>query len=324
MFWEDTMKQILKTIILATAVLTVPVVGHSEEWTPPGPITMMIGFAAGGGADTQARLVAQGIEAKYGWKILPQQATGNSGLSLAAELAKAPNDGTAIGMVVSETLTYSALAAADAELQLEKFTSLATTASFEMGLVAMADGDFTSWDKVVEASKQGKQIRFGTASERQADVAYLFGNSIGIDFNIVQVKGGAGVMNGLRGGDLDIGWVAGAQSKAVQQGEMVNIASGIPGKLKDSPDAPLITDLGSPFDLAGYFMFIAPANLDPAARKAIGAAIKDVLEDPTSEANALVTKGFGGPDVIIDEALDARMTEFETSAAKLLEQAQSN
>ncbi|GHF70642.1 tripartite tricarboxylate transporter substrate-binding protein [Seohaeicola zhoushanensis] len=318
------MDNFLKPLALAAALALAPAASNAGDWAPPGPITMMIGFAAGGGADTQARLIAQGIEAKYGWKILPQQVTGNSGLSLAAELAKAPADGTAIGMVVSESLTYSALAAGDPNLQLDKFTPLATTASFELGLVAMADGAFNSWDRVAEAAKAGTPIRFGIASDRQADVAYLFGKSAGIDFNIVPVKGGAGVMNGLRGGDIDIGWVAGAQSKAVQQGEMVNIASGIPAKLKDSPDAPTITDLGSTFYLDGYFMFIAPGNLDPAAREALGAAINDVLNDPATEAHALVAKGFGGADVITGEALDTKMKTLLDNAAELLEKASAN
>ena len=318
------MKPVFKPLALAAAILLAPVQSIAENWTPPGPITMMIGFAAGGGADTQARLIAQGIEAKYGWKILPQQLTGNSGLSLAAELAKAPADGTVIGMVVSESLTYSALAAGQPELQLEHFTPLATTASFELGLVAMADGAFNSWDKVTAAAAAGTPIRFGVASDRQGDVAYLFGQALGVEFNIVPVKGGAGVMNGLRGGDLDIGWVAGAQSKPVQQGEMVNIASGIPAPLKDSPDAPLVSDLGSPFVLDGYFMFIAPGNLDPQARAALGAAIGDVLNDPATEANALVTRGFGGPDVITGDALDAKMQQLKENAAQLLDKANAS
>lgn len=315
------MKDLFKPIAIAIAAFCTPTVSFAQDWAPPGPITMLIGFAAGGGADTQARLIAQGIEERYGWKVLPQQLTGNSGLSLAAELAKAPADGTAIGMVVSESLTYSALAAGNGDLQLDKFTPLATTASFEMGLVAMTDGSFDSWDKVAEAAKAGDPIRFGVASDRQADVAYLFGKSAGIDFNIVPVKGGAGVMNGLRGGDLDIGWVAGAQSKAVQQGEMVNIASGIPSTLGDSPDAPVIADLGSTFYLDGYFMFIAPGNMNPAARAALGAAIEDVLNDPATEAHALVTNGFGGADVITGEALDTKMNVLLEDAAKLLKEA---
>lgn len=313
------MTNFFKPLVAAAALCAMTVTAQAQDWTPPGPITMYIGFAAGGGADTQARLIAQGIEAKYGWTIIPQQAPGNSGLSLAAELAKAPADGTAIGMVVSETLTYSAQAAGDPALQLDKFTALATTAEFQMGLVAMAGGDFDSWDKVTSAAEAGTPIRFATASDRQADMAWHLGQKAGIEFNIVEVRGGAGVMDGLRGGDVDIGWVAGAQSKSVQQGEMTNIARGIENPLTDSPDAPSITDLGSDFLLDGYFMFIAPGDLDPAAREALGDAIRSVAEDSATEANGMLTNAFGGPAIRTGDDLDGYMAEANADAAELIE-----
>ncbi|MHA7869860.1 MAG: tripartite tricarboxylate transporter substrate-binding protein [Salipiger thiooxidans] len=308
----------IKPLLAAVAMCAAPMATLAQEWTPPGPITMYIGFAAGGGADTQARLIAQGLEQKFGWSVIPQQATGNSGLNLAQELREAPADGTAIGMVVTETLTYNALIAGDPNLQLENFTPLATTAAFQLGLVAMKGGDFDSWDKVTAAAEAGTPIRFATATDRQGDMAWHLGQKVGIDFNIVSVKGGADIMNGLRGGDMDIGWVAGAQSRPVQQGEMVNIARGIEEPLADSPDAPSITELGSDFYLDGYFMFIAPEGLDPAAREALGSAIRDVLEDSSTEASALVTKGFGGPSVITGEALDSYMAKAKTDADALL------
>lgn len=308
-----------KSLLAAAALCAAPISALADEWTPPGPITMYIGFAAGGGADTQARLIAQGLEDKFGWSVIPQQATGNSGLNLAQELQDAPTDGTAIGMVVSETLTYSALMAGSDDLQLENFTSLATTAAFQIGLVAMQGGDFDTWDKVVGAAEAGTPIRFAVASDRQGDMAWHLGQQVGIDFNIVPVQGGAGVMNGLRGGDVDIGWVAGAQAKPVSQGEMTNIARGIEPPLAETPDAPSIKDLGSEFYLDGYFMFIAPGDLDPAAREALGEAIEAVLNDPETEANGLVNKAFGGPAVLIGDDVDAYMQRANADARALID-----
>jgi len=318
------MTNFLRPLALAAALISLPFTAHAEGWTPPGPIKLMIGFAAGGGADTQARLIAQGIEDKYGWKILPEQVTGNGGLNLAKQLEEEPADGTAIGMVVSETLTYSALSANQPDLTAKNFTLLASTVAFQTGLVAMKGGDFDSWDKIKAAAEAGTPIRFGVATDRWADVAYLFGKSDGIDFNIVQVKGGAGVMNGLRGGDIDLGWVAGAQGKPVQQGEMVNVASAVSHKLADSPDAPLITDLGSDYSLDGYFMFIAPKGLEPEARKALSDAIADVLNDPSTQAHALVVKSFGGPAVLTGDALNDKLSKLMTESKDLLTAASAN
>lgn len=313
------MRRFVKSFALAAAVAVAPVAVLAQDWTPPGPITLMIGFAAGGGADTQARLVASAIEDKTGWTILPEQVTGNSGLNLAKALSEAPADGTVIGMVVSETLSYNAVREGNPDLQYDKFTPLATTAAFQLGLVAMANGKFASWEALKAEADAGTPVRFGTATERQADMAYHFGMGAGIPFNIVQVKGGAEIMNGLRAGDIDIGWVAGAQTKAVVAGEMVNIATAIQTPLKGSPDAPSITDLGSEFYLDGYFMFIAPAGIPNEARAALAQAISDAVSNPDTEAGALIQRSFGGPSVLMGDDLDAYLADGVEASSKLLE-----
>jgi len=49
------MKLVLRSLATASTLLLMAVTGASADWKPAGPITMLIGFAAGGGADTQAR-----------------------------------------------------------------------------------------------------------------------------------------------------------------------------------------------------------------------------------------------------------------------------
>ena len=45
----------------------------SAEWKPAGPVTILIGFAAGGGTDTQARLIATEIEKRKALLEAPQE-----------------------------------------------------------------------------------------------------------------------------------------------------------------------------------------------------------------------------------------------------------
>ena len=64
------------------------------DWAPPGPIKMLIAFKAGGGADTQARLIAEELEARHGWKIIPEQLTGKGGANLTSATSSALNAAT--------------------------------------------------------------------------------------------------------------------------------------------------------------------------------------------------------------------------------------
>ena len=183
------MKRILKTAIAALGFSALATGAFAADWTPPGPIKLMIGFAAGGGADTQARLIAEEIEARLGWKFIPETVAGKGGVNLLAAMKDQPNDGTVIGLVVTESLGYN-LAAANANMTPADFTGLSTTAGFQMGIVSLSSKGWKTFADVVAAAKGGQEIRFGSMSPKLSDIAFLLANAQGIELNIINVKGG--------------------------------------------------------------------------------------------------------------------------------------
>jgi len=315
-------KSLLLMAILGT-VLIVCAFSNSAiaEWNPSGPIKLMIGFKAGGGADTQARLVAEELQARYGWKLIPEQVTGKGGLNLLKSLKKSPNDGTVIGMIVSEALGYNLVVAKKSGVKLNDFTPLTTTAGFQMGIVAKTSKGWKTFLDVVKAAKGGQDIRFGVMSPKLADIAYLTGKANGVEFNIVSSKGGKGVMNGLNAGDIDVGFVAGIQAKAVAAGDMVNLASALSEPLKQSPDAPLLKDLGVEYNADGYFMFVAPAALPDEARRKISESIAKIVMDPSTKAGGFVKKAFGEATTLRGADLDQFLNGQVKSAKALLKAA---
>ncbi|MBM7069332.1 tripartite tricarboxylate transporter substrate binding protein [Actibacterium sp. 188UL27-1] len=314
------MKPLLKRLVAAFGVSVMATAGIAADWTPPGPVKLMIGFRAGGGADTQARLIAEDLETRLGWKIIPEQVTGKGGLTLATALAEAPADGTVIGMLVTESLGYN-MAAAKTPLTPADFTALTTTASFQMGIVAPASKGWTAWDQMISAAKDGTPIRFGVMSPKLADLAYLLGQSQGVDFNIIEVKGGKAVLDGVTAGDMDVGFMAGIQTNGVAAGDLVNLASAMSRPLKQTPEAPAIADLGVPFDADGYFVFVAPKGLPDEAKTAMSEAIAQIVNDPESKAGTMIGKAFGGPAVISGDDLQTLLQDGYDAAGGLLEAA---
>jgi tripartite-type tricarboxylate transporter receptor subunit TctC len=314
------MKQLLKTVTGALAGAVLATAATAADWTPPGPIKLMIAFKAGGGADTQARLIAEDLETKLGWQFIPEQVTGKGGLNLAAALKKQPNDGSAIGIVVTETLGYN-MRAANAGMSPADYTGITTTAGFQMGIVAPSDKGWNTFQDVIEAAKGGQDIRFGVMSPKLADLAYLLGRENGVDFNIISVKGGRAVMDGVNAGDMDLGFMAGIQAKGVAAGDLVNLASALSGPLVQTPDAPTLADLGVGFNADGYFVFIGPAGMPDEARDALAAAIGGVVSGEGMKSNGMITKAFGGPALIAGDTLQALLEDGYASAGDLLEAA---
>ncbi|MEL7346041.1 MAG: tripartite tricarboxylate transporter substrate-binding protein [Pseudomonadota bacterium] len=311
------MKTLLTAAVAAIGLAASTVSASAMDWTPPGPIKLMIAFAAGGGADTQARLVAEELEAKLGWQFIPEQVTGRGGVNLLSAMKDEPNDGTVIGMIVAESLGYN-LYTADTGMTPSDFTPITTVAGAQMGIVSLSSKGWNTIDDMIAAAKAGEDIRFGTMSARLSDIAYLLGQAQGIDLNIVQVRGGRAVMNGVNAGDMDVGFMAGIQASGVASGDLVNLASAMTEPLKQTPDAPLISDYGVAYDANAIFMFAGPAGMPQDARTAIASAIAEAASDETTKIGALIQRAFGGPLVIQGEALEDFVQGDFDDAAELL------
>lgn len=314
------MKRILKAAVAALGLTGLASGAMASDWTPPGPIKLMIAFAAGGGADTQARLIAEDLEAKFGWKFIPEQVTGKGGMNLVMALKDEPNDGSVIGMVVTETMGYNMMAA-NAGVTPSDFTAISTTAGFQMGIVSLTSKGWTSFGDVVEAAKAGEEIRLGVMTPRLADLGYLLGQAQGVDFNIVSVKGGKAVMNGVNAGDLDLGFMAGIQTKGVAAGDLVNLASALSVPLVQTPEAPTLADLGVEFAADGYFLFVGPDGMPTEVRDAIAAAISEVVSTEGTKSNAMITKAFGSATVITGDDAQALIEADYTAAGALMDAA---
>lgn len=291
----------------------------SHGWKPSGPIKMVIAFAAGGGADTHARLVAEDLQEKLGWEVIPEQITGKGGLNALVALRDMPADGTAIALVVTETLGYSARAAETAGIKPSDFTALTTTAGFQMGIVAKADRGWKNFGDVLAAAKSGEAIRFGAMSPKLVDLAYIIGDANDVEFNIIEVRGGRATLDGVMAGDMDVSFVAGAQSKAVASGQLVNLASALSEPLKQTPDAPLISEFNVSFNANGYFVFVAPAGMPDDARLALTEAIAEATA--TGKASGMISKAFGGNINIKGGDLETLLAAEYEDAGALLEAA---
>ena len=314
------MKRFAKAAVAAVGLIALSTPVLADDWTPPGPIKLMIAFAAGGGADTQARLIAEDLEGALGWEFIPEQVTGKGGINLALAIKDQPADGSVIGMVVTETMGYN-MAAAEAGVTPDDYTNITTTAGFQMGIVAPSSKGWSDFGDVVEAAKAGEEIRFGVMSPKLADLAYLLGKAQGVEFNIVQVRGGRAVMDGVNAGDMDLGFMAGIQANGVAAGDLVNLASALSTPLDQTPDAPLMSDFGLEYTADGYFLFIGPAGMPDDARAALADAISSAVSSEGTKSNAMITKSFGGPAVVTGAELDALVQDGFKSAGALLQEA---
>ncbi|GAA6208522.1 tripartite tricarboxylate transporter substrate binding protein [Cognatishimia sp. WU-CL00825] len=283
----------MKTLLSAAAAAILTVSSAYADWAPEGPVKVLIGFRAGGGADTMARLIAEDLNTEFGWSVLPENVTGAGGAVMARQLSASPADGLTIGIGITDTFAYGMLAARDAGYELDDFTYLSTLAGTQMGIVAKSDRGWTSMSDVISAVNSGEEISFGTMTPRLADGAYFIGLTNDVEFNIVSsYTGGRDVLNAINADDVDIGWVAGPQAAGVTSGDLVNLANGEDQPLKASPEAQTLADIGVDYFFGATFVAVAPAGLPEDAQTALSEAIARVVQQEGTKSNEFITRVF--------------------------------
>ena len=98
--------RILFGVVLATGLAALD--GHAQSGNyPDRPVKMLVGFAAGGGTDVAARIMAQKLTDALGQSVVVENRPGASGMIAAEAVAKSPADGYTLMMGSQTTLAVA-------------------------------------------------------------------------------------------------------------------------------------------------------------------------------------------------------------------------
>lgn len=282
---------------------------------PEQPIIVMVGFSAGGGADTLARLVAKAAEKTLGQPLVIENVAGGGGVVAATKLKHAKPDGYTIGMSVTSTFSYAPLASQTVKYEVADFDYVSSIAALQNAVITRADAPFSTFQEMVAYGKSHGPLTFASSSPVVKLTMDYTGSKTGIAFNIVPVKGGAEVIKDVMGGHMDVGWSAGIHQKF---GDKIKVIAAVGAKrLASSPEVPTLRELGVDIGSENLFLFFAPKGM-PAERLArLTQALADAAQDP--QVKALAQEKMGFPvDVVTGADLRAHVDESVENYRRLL------
>lgn len=262
---------------------------------PDKPITMLVGFSAGGGADTLARLVAKSLQQQIGEPVVVQNRPGGGGAVMASLLKLDKPDGYTIGFSADVTFDSSPWVS-HTTYKASDFSYLTTVTELQDALVASAKAPFSNWRQMVAYAKKNGGITFGSLAPQNTEFARLLAKKEHIQVRVVPLRGGRQVINDLLSGDIDVGWSAGVHQAYLGHGIQV-IASLNKKRLKSSPKVPSITELGFDKDYTGYFMIAAPKGMPQAVHDKLASALQKAAS--SKEVADLAEKKMMFPNVVL-------------------------
>ena len=244
--------------IASTAIFADPTLAQDY---PAKKLTMVVGFAPGGGVDTLARVVAQELTDAFGYQIVVENRPG-AGSNIAAKMvATAAPDGytvlfTGNSYAINQTL-YRNPGYNTADLRPVVFAALDSQA-----LVVAANNPARTLAEFLAAAKQ-KPPTFGFGGSSSRIIAeYVLKVMAKTEAVAVPFQSGAPALNALLGNHIEILSSPVAEVVAhVQQNRLRALAVTGTKRHNTLPDVPTLNESGLPgLEIHGWIGILAPAR----------------------------------------------------------------
>ncbi|SFR13311.1 Bug family tripartite tricarboxylate transporter substrate binding protein [Poseidonocella sedimentorum] len=265
----------------AAALIAFGVPALAQDWAPDGPITIEIGFGAGGSTDTMGRVLAEVMKEQTGWNVIVENRPGGGGVAMFTSLSQRPVDNQTIGMGVGIPVLVQLVQRGDElPFDIASFDYLGTIAKAELAVVASADAPFDTLQEMIAYAKEQGNMPLATMAPPQVLMMNATTKASGVDFNLVTADGGAEVIRLILGGQVLAGFASGEHFPYMESGDMKVIASANQSRLSYAPETPTFIESGVDAYVDAVFFLAMKTGSDPAATAAIAAAIDEAVQSP--------------------------------------------
>ncbi len=272
-------------LALAASTLALATPSHAQDFPPKKPVTLVVGFAAGGAADAAARLIAKKLGENIGQQVVVDN-KGGAGGNIAHQLvANSVPDGTVLlfGSVGPLTIAPHLM-----KLNYDPFKDLAAISGgvyFPNVLVVHKGAGVKTLAEFVQLSKKKPgSVDFASTGAGSAShlAGELFNQRAGVDMVHVPYKGGAPALQDLLGERITSYFAAPPTALPhVEAGRLIPLATTGLTRPAYMPDIPTVAEAGFPgFEALNWYAFVAPGKTPAPLLERWNQEIVKVLKDP--------------------------------------------
>jgi tripartite-type tricarboxylate transporter receptor subunit TctC len=273
---------VLTTILAAGAA-------RADEF-PSRPIRLVVPYAAGGGADSVARIVAKRVGETIGQPFVIEN-RGGAGSIIGTELVnKAEPDGYTLLMGQSGPISINPAVYKNLPYDpLKDFAPVTMTTAYPyLMVVSSALGVKTLQEFVALARSKPGELNYGTTGVGAANhlVTELFDGKAGIRMTHIPYRGTALAVTDLLAGHVQVVFADPISALPhINAGTLRALAVTSKERSTVAPDVPTISESGYPgFDAIAWHGILAPANTPPAIINKLNTEIVAALKDPETKA----------------------------------------
>jgi tripartite-type tricarboxylate transporter receptor subunit TctC len=271
--------------IAALAVAALAAVGaRAQPAYPARPIQLIVGYAAGGGTDLLARIVAAKMGEGLGQPVVIENKVGAQSIIAAQYVAKANPDGYTLllgpsGPMSMNPALYSKLPYAP----LRDFAPISLLGSFPLILAVGQNHPAKTVQQLVDYAKANPdKSNYGASAAPFQLAAELFKQKTGTAFQHIAYKGSNESVNATATGEVTMTLADPPPLVGqVKAGRVRALAITTPARHPAWPDVPTMREAGfADMDIALWTGILAPAGTPPAIIRKLQDEVARVLRLP--------------------------------------------
>ncbi len=278
-------RHLLRLAALALPGLMLAPLAAAQDFPPKKPVTLVVGFAAGGAADAAARMIARKLGENIGQTVVVENKGGAAGNNAHQQVATGPADGSVLLLGSIGPLT---IAPHMMKLPYDPFVDLAPISGgvhFPNVLVVNASAGIKSVaDMVAMAKKQAGSVTYASTGNGSAShlAGELFSQRAGVEMTHVPYRGGAPAMQDLLGGRFT-GYFAAPPTALphIESGKLLALATTVLTRPAYMPNIPTMAEAGFPnFQALNWYAFVGSSKMPAPMLDRWNQEIVKVLNDP--------------------------------------------
>ena len=264
---------------------TFALAAHGANLTPGGfpsrPLTLVVGFAPGGGIDIQARLLAKGLERYFGQPVIVENRPGAGSRIASEHVARASPDGYTLLVTAAAAAIDMALSANAGVDKLRDFAPVSTISSSPMILVVNPSVPVADVQALITRARSLPGV-LNYSSSGAGTTGHLYGELFKLrtrtDIVHVPYKGTAPALGSLLAGDVEMTFASSASvMQFVKAGRVRALATTGARRSPLLPDVPTIEEAGVANAQADiWYGVLAPAATPPDVIEALAKATTSV------------------------------------------------
>jgi len=309
---------ILKAAISVLCALSPALASSANDSFPSRPITMIVGYAAGGTSDVSIRYLANSVSKQLGQPVIVRNKAGAGGVVSLMELKEAEPDGYTIGFLATGPVITSHMKELSFD-PIKDFTPIAKISSAVYGFAVKADSKFETMADVISyaASNPGK-VTYSTAGvgSPQHLVMLQLAEQAKLDIIHIPTGGGVPAVTQMMGGHVTGTSQTTEWKPFVKSGRARLLAMYSAQRLPEYPEVPTLVDLGYDIVAPSIYSIVGPAHMPQHIVMKLYNALETAMREPGY--TALLEKFDLQPEFAGPEDLRKLIASVSEQAAKAL------